>query len=107
MAGALLEAVYCIACFFAWVHLAVAIVIFVASFLLFILSFQFILVCLASCFCTELEMIDPRIVKYMNLATKRSVAMFVVSVAQLGWALLGIYMYLGAYNNGSVLTSPQ
>ena len=43
----------------------------------------------------------------MNAATKRSVAMLVIFIAQLGWALLGIYMYLGAYSNGSVFTSPQ
>ena len=81
---------------------------FIASFLLYMLSFQYILIRLASCICTELEVIDPRAVKYMNSAKRHSVAMFVLSIAQLGWALLGIYMYmyLGAYSNGSVFTSP-
>ena len=95
--------VYCIACFFVWVHLAVAIVIFLSSFPLFCLSVQYIVICSVCRSCDEFKEIDERAMKYMNSARKRSWAMVLLSTAQIFWALFWVIM--GAASNGSVITA--
>ena len=139
---------YCVACFFVWIHLGVAIGVFICSFLVFILACQYGTVCCRSLLvvkkqptvdglsslndfvevnvnhlsaeyavawdagygrlCAKSGMIEFQVfsreaVKYMNSALMRTVAMLLVSMAQLMWAFL--WICIGAANNGSLIVS--